>query len=492
MATPTRNDFKNHIEVAKAVLSAATSLTATVMVVRSVVRPFILPEFQDFFSSRIRCFLSRFYNEMTMVIEQYDGYAQNELFEAAQVFLSAKQSVSMRRVKVTKSTKENHSTQPIIDRNQVLVDTFNGVKLKWVLREVDSGYRVHKGRSPTVRPEAQYFELTFDKKHMEIVDKSYLPFVMDEAKSIKQGKKTLKLYTLGSDGRSPGPWSPVNLNHPATFQTLAMDLELKKKILDDLDRFVRRKEHYRRVGKVWKRGYLLYGPPGTGKSSLIAAMANYLNFDIYDLELSGQCNAALRRLLVATTNQSILVVEDIDCTVELQDRKSKTGATSMNPISTGYKRQDRVTLSGFLNFIDGLWSSYGNERIIIFTTNHIEKLDPALLHPGRMDLHIPMSYCTPCGFRLLAFNYLGIDHHELFDHIESLLETVRVTPAEVAEQLLKSDEPEIALRDMVTFLVNHQMEVNEEVIQEKVCRSQLMVEIGGSEEESSESELIEK
>ncbi|KAF8011126.1 hypothetical protein BT93_J1673 [Corymbia citriodora subsp. variegata] len=345
MATPTRNDFKNPIAVAKTVLSAATSLTATVMVVRSVVRPFVPPEFQDFFSSRIRGFLSRFYNEMTMVIEQNDGCAQNELFKAAQVFLAAKQSAFLRRVKVTKSTKENHSTQPIIDPNQVLVDTFNGVKLKWVFvsRQVSSGYRVHQGRSPPVQPEAQYFELTFDKKHMEIVDKSYLPFVMDEAKSIKQGKKTLKLYTLGSDGRSPGPWSRVNLNHPATFQTLAMDLELKKKILDDLDRFVRRKEHYRRVGKVWKRGYLLYGPPGTGKSSLVAAMANYLNFNIYDLELSGlHSNAELRRLLVSTTNQSILVVEDIDCTVELQDRKSETQAASLKPMLIGYKRQDRV------------------------------------------------------------------------------------------------------------------------------------------------------
>ncbi|KAK9177111.1 hypothetical protein WN944_029130 [Citrus x changshan-huyou] len=42
-----------------------------------------------------------------------------------------------------------------------------------------------------------------------------------------------------------------------------------KTIMDDLERFLQRKEFYRRVGKAWKRGYLLYGPPGTGKSSLI-------------------------------------------------------------------------------------------------------------------------------------------------------------------------------------------------------------------------------
>jgi chaperone BCS1 len=76
------------------------------------------------------------------------------------------------------------------------------------------------------------------------------------------------------------------------------------------------------VGKAWKRGYLLYGPPSTGKSSLIAAMANHLKFDIYDLELSNvYSNSELRRLLVSTANRSIVVIEDIDCSVELQNRQ---------------------------------------------------------------------------------------------------------------------------------------------------------------------------
>lgn len=101
----------------------------------------------------------------------------------------------------------------------------------------------------------------------------------------------LKLNTYGSfyggDGSgNSGVWDSINLEHPATFDTLAMDPEVKQELMEDLDRFVERREFYKKVGKAWKRGYLLYGPPGTGKSSLIAAMANYLNFDIYDLELS--------------------------------------------------------------------------------------------------------------------------------------------------------------------------------------------------------------
>ena len=102
----------------------------------------------------------------------------------------------------------------------------------------------------------------------------------------------------------------------------------------------------------------------------------------------------------------------------------------------------QVTLSGLLNFIDGLWSSCGDERIIVFTTNHKDKLDPALLRPGRMDVHIYMSYCTPCGFKLLASNYLGITDHPLFLVVEQLMKVTKVTPAEVGEQLLKNGEPD--------------------------------------------------
>ncbi|GAV61533.1 hypothetical protein CFOL_v3_05060, partial [Cephalotus follicularis] len=83
----------------------------------------------------------------------------------------------------------------------------------------------------------------------------------------------------------------------------------------------------------------------------------------------------------------------------------------------------QVTLSGQLNFMDGLWSSCGMNRL--------------LLRPGRMDLHNPMSYCTPCGFKMLASNYLGISEQSLFSETEQLIVTSKVTPAEVGKQLMR-------------------------------------------------------
>ncbi|KAA8531911.1 hypothetical protein F0562_006372 [Nyssa sinensis] len=481
---------ESKLAMAKTVLSTVGSIAATAMVVRTVVHEYLPPEFQDYLFLGIRNFFNRFSSELIMVIDEFDGLVNNEIYEAAEVYLGTKISSNTHRLKVSKPEKEK-SINVAMERNEEVTDFFDGAKFQWVLicRQVEGkNFYNPRDTNSTLRSEVRSFQLTFHKKHKDMVLVSYLPYVLKEAKSMKQEKKTVKLFTVDAEmmySNLADAWTPINLDHPATFNTLAMDSKLKDMILKDLERFVKRREYYRKVGKAWKRGYLLYGPPGTGKSSLIAAMANYLNFDIYDLELTElRGNSELRRLLLATANRSILVVEDIDCTIELQDRLAETRA--LQP--PGFNQQEKqVTLSGLLNFVDGLWSSCGDERIIVFTTNYKEKLDPALLRPGRMDVHVHMSYCTPCGFRLLASNYLGIkDHHELFGEIEDLIQSTEVTPAEVAEQLLKNDEPDVALWGLIDFLHVKRKE-NEEAKAKKV-----ELESVEKEKESKEKEEREK
>lgn len=69
-----------------------------------------------------------------------------------------------------------------------------------------------------------------------------------------------------------------------------MDSSQLQSVKADLDSFVAGKEYFQRVGRPWKRGYLLYGPAGSGKSSMIAAIANYLKWDVFDLELTQVSN----------------------------------------------------------------------------------------------------------------------------------------------------------------------------------------------------------
>ncbi len=113
-----------------------------------------------------------------------------------------------------------------------------------------------------------------------------------------------------------------------------------------------------------------------------------------------------------------------------------------------------LTLGGVLNFADGLRSSSGSERIFIFTTNHPERLDPALIRPGRMDMHIELRHCSMDGFRDLCRTYLGIQQHVLFPEIEQLLTgNGKVTPAQVAGVLEShAEDADLALHHVVNRL----------------------------------------
>ena len=85
--------------------------------------------------------------------------------------------------------------------------------------------------------------------------------------------------------------------------------------------------------------------------------------------------------------------------IRKEDEESKDPASKM--VKKEDEKQSKVTLSGLLNFIDGIWSGCGGERLIVFTTNYIDKLDPALIRRGRMDMHVELSYCCFEAFKVL-------------------------------------------------------------------------------------------
>ncbi|XP_062188195.1 AAA-ATPase At3g50940-like [Phragmites australis] len=396
----------------------------------------------------------------TVVIQrQFDGgYNENHLFNSARAYLATRiDPRAMRRLCLARSRANepdgdsSGSTLLCMEPGGSTTDVFDGVEFMWTSVET-GGEENKKGES---------LELSFDAEHTDTALERYVPFVMSTAEQLQLRHRALRIFM--NEGRS---WDGISHHHPATFDTIAMDPALKQSIVADLDRFLKRKYYYQRIGKAWKRGYLLYGPPGTGKSSLVAAMANYLRFDLYDLDLSMVYNnSALQRLLIGMPNKSMLVIEDIDCCFDAaasrEDGKAPGPDDGPDPDYTsdsqdayqpGAPPPKSITLSGLLNFIDGLWSTCGEERIIVFTTNYKDRLDPALLRPGRMDMHIYMGYCGWEAFRTLARNYFLVDDHALFPEIQELLSALEVTPAEVSEMLLRSEDVDVALRVLADFL----------------------------------------
>ncbi|GJT36927.1 AAA-ATPase-like protein [Tanacetum coccineum] len=334
------------------------------------------------------------------------------------------------------SGKKPNSVVLSLDDDQIVADTFLGARLSWTNEHIND--KINK----------KTFILKIKKKDKRRILQAYIQHIYRTSEDIETRCKELKLYmntmtmtssTSACDNRIVNRWSSVRLSHPATLETIAMDSDLKKKVKSDLELFLKSKQYYHRLGRVWKRSYLLYGPSGTGKSSFISAIAKFISYDVYDIDLSKvKDDSDLKMLLLQTTSRSVIVVEDLDRFV-----------TSNNSSLSG------ISLSGILNFMDGILNSCcGDEKIMIFTMNNKEKIDQAVLRPGRIDVHLYFPLCNFNSFKTLANNCLGLKDHKLFSQVEEIFLTgATISPAEMSELMISNrGSPGRALRSVITAL----------------------------------------
>ncbi|KAF7293851.1 hypothetical protein HMN09_01181100 [Mycena chlorophos] len=206
-------------------------------------------------------------------------------------------------------------------------------------------------------------------------------------------------------------WSTAKHKMKRPLSSIILPHGVVDSLVDDAKEFISSEGWYAEAGIPHRRGYLLYGPPGTGKTSTIYALAGALNLEIYVLSLSSRFvdDAYLQRAASAIPKHGIFVIEDIDCAFPRRDEDDpddmddasyaafmhNTNPTRMvggmrtmmaQPVRTA------VTLSGLLNVIDGVGSEEG--KLFFATTNHIERLDPALLRPGRIDMKVQYEMAT--------------------------------------------------------------------------------------------------
>ncbi|RDL42320.1 Uncharacterized protein BP5553_02299 [Venustampulla echinocandica] len=167
------------------------------------------------------------------------------------------------------------------------------------------------------------------------------------------------------------------------LHSVILDRGIKERILDDVKDFMSRQQWYVDRGIPYRRGYLLYGPPGSGKSSFIQALAGELDFGVAIINLSerGITDDKLAHLMTRLPPRSILLLEDADAA--FMNRKQVE--------ADGYSGAT-VTFSGLLNALDGV--AAGEERIAFLTTNHIDRLDEALIRPGRVDMTVRIGEAT--------------------------------------------------------------------------------------------------
>lgn len=205
------------------------------------------------------------------------------------------------------------------------------------------------------------------------------------------------------------------------INTVILNKELKQEIIHNIDEFINSEELYKKSGIPHKMGIVLHGKPGTGKTSLIKAIATKYRFNVHSISLNNISEENLKNVLTYNENGEyiIIVFEDIDVAKSTHDRE--------NNIVTSNRKQ--VDLAGILNTLDGLANA--NNIIFIATTNHIQKLDPALLRAGRFDYHYELDY----------FNYDEVQQYSklMFNsEIQNLPKDINIAPCDLQKILLNT------------------------------------------------------
>ena len=202
------------------------------------------------------------------------------------------------------------------------------------------------------------------------------------------------------------------------FNNVFIPESQKKQLQESITKFIANRNWYMEKNIPYHFGILLYGPPGTGKSSVAQAIANYSNSQIINYPASNltflpnNIGNTISMFPTHVDDYRMLLVEDIDCGlldgsqryIGYEGREEYCG--DVNDLHIINANQRSSGLSGVLNALDGILAP--SNMFYVFTTNHIEKLDPALIRPGRIDLKLEIGYVTEETFKQFCEFHYGI------------------------------------------------------------------------------------
>lgn len=248
------------------------------------------------------------------------------------------------------------------------------------------------GRWLWLRRDVQVAQSVFERISLSTPGRSpqFLQSLLHAAMAARAARETDALSVYIPNPFHGGDWMRARLGSRRPLASVVLKAGQGEALLADLQRFLASRERYARLGIPWRRGYLLYGPPGTGKTSLVTALASELHLNVCTLSLASPIvtDEKIHTLLAAVPQRSVLLIEDVDAFFRERDAAHT---------------QVRLSFSGFLNALDGVATQEGT--VLFMTTNHLERLDPALIRAGRIDSRIELGWADADQLRRLYLKF---------------------------------------------------------------------------------------
>ncbi|KAJ9616355.1 hypothetical protein H2200_000073 [Cladophialophora chaetospira] len=319
-------------------------------------------------------------------------------------------------------------------------------------------------------------------------------------------KREISVYEPNLLGPAPH-WEQRSAQAPRDFDSVVLDADLKKVLVDEIGEYLHpdAADDYAARGIAYRRGYLLYGKPGCGKTTFAMAVAGHFQLSIYTISLTDPMltDNALLRLFQSLQPGTLILLEDVDCAgldrgyskdaranvaVEDDDDEddklqkaifgmSRAGPPKSKTAKTGKKPQQpasKVTLSGLLNAIDGPSAPMGH--LLIMSSNCPEKLDDALIRPGRVARRVEFKHASREQIRDMFLKlYLPRNSAKpakwdtrtipaLAEKFADIVPADAFSPASVQERLLEHmTRPDLAVEKAAAWVVEQLGELPDEL-----------------------------
>lgn len=243
-------------------------------------------------------------------------------------------------------------------------------------------------------------------------------------------------------------------------------------VREHTDFFLKNKDWYNKKGIPHTLGFMFHGEPGCGKTSTIKAIANVgrrhiINIHLSEIKSKEQLshlffndeinvwdNGKTERYNIPV-NERMYVIEDIDAMGDAVLRREWKKPEAPKKIELDQygeikdEEQNPIDLSFLLNLLDGTLESEG--RILAITTNFPERIDRALIRPGRIDMIINFKKCSLDIVREMTNSFYDTSFTEEFD--KGL--DYKWSPAEINQILFRNiKNPELAIKEMRTLSTN--------------------------------------